>query len=84
MAGPGSLMYAVVLSYDLRPALRSLDEAHLSVERDRHTCGFCDDDELTCAELGQPPSPHAIREGPSEAEPSGVRMGVDILVPRYA
>jgi lipoate---protein ligase len=28
VAGPGSLMYAVVLSYDLRPALRSLDEAH--------------------------------------------------------
>lgn len=28
VAGPGSLMYAVVLSYELRPALRSLDEAH--------------------------------------------------------
>jgi lipoate---protein ligase len=28
VAGPGSLMYAVVLSYDLRPELRSLDEAH--------------------------------------------------------
>lgn len=28
VAGPGSLMYAVVLSYDRRPELRSLDEAH--------------------------------------------------------
>jgi len=28
VAGPGSLMYALVLSYELRPALRSLDEAH--------------------------------------------------------
>jgi lipoate-protein ligase A len=28
VAGPGSLMYAVVLSYDLRPELRSLDVAH--------------------------------------------------------
>ena len=28
VAAPGSLMYAVVLSYELRPALRSLDEAH--------------------------------------------------------
>lgn len=28
VAGPGSLMYAVVLSYELRPALGSLDEAH--------------------------------------------------------
>jgi lipoate-protein ligase A len=28
VVAPGSLMYALVLSYDLRPALRSLDEAH--------------------------------------------------------
>jgi len=28
VAGPGSLMYAAVLSYDLRPELRSLDQAH--------------------------------------------------------
>ncbi len=28
VVAPGSLMYAVVLSYDLRPALHSLDEAH--------------------------------------------------------
>jgi lipoate-protein ligase A len=28
VAAPGSLMYAVVLSYESRPALRSLDEAH--------------------------------------------------------
>jgi lipoate-protein ligase A len=28
VAGPGCLMYAVVLSYRLRPALRSIDEAH--------------------------------------------------------
>lgn len=28
VAGPGCLMYAVVLSYELRPALRSLDETH--------------------------------------------------------
>jgi lipoate---protein ligase len=28
VAGPGCLMYAVVLSYGLRPTLRSLDEAH--------------------------------------------------------
>ena len=28
VAGPGCLMYAVVLSYELRPALRSIDEAH--------------------------------------------------------
>lgn len=31
VAGPGSLMYAVVLSYETRPALRSLDEAHRAV-----------------------------------------------------
>jgi lipoate-protein ligase A len=28
VAGPGCLMYAVVLSYELRPELRMLDEAH--------------------------------------------------------
>jgi lipoate---protein ligase len=28
VSGPGCLMYAVVLSYDLRPQLRSLDAAH--------------------------------------------------------
>ena len=28
VAGPGCLMYALVLSYELRPALRSLDAAH--------------------------------------------------------
>lgn len=28
VAGPGCLMYAVVLSYDLRPALRMIDQAH--------------------------------------------------------
>jgi lipoate-protein ligase A len=28
VVAPGSLMYAVVLSYELRPALRALDEAH--------------------------------------------------------
>lgn len=28
VVAPGSLMYAVVLSYELRPALHSLDEAH--------------------------------------------------------
>src|SRR5580692_1066670 len=28
VTGPGCLMYAVVLSYELRPALRSLDAAH--------------------------------------------------------
>ena len=28
VAGPGCLMYAVVLSYDLRPQLRMIDEAH--------------------------------------------------------
>lgn len=28
VAGPGCLMYAVVLSYELRPALRMLDRAH--------------------------------------------------------
>jgi lipoate---protein ligase len=28
VAGPGSLMYAAVLSYELRPELRSLDQAH--------------------------------------------------------
>jgi lipoate---protein ligase len=28
VAGPGCLMYAVVLSYRLRPALRSIDESH--------------------------------------------------------
>ncbi len=31
VAGPGSLMYAVVLSYALRPALRPLDAAHRAV-----------------------------------------------------
>lgn len=31
VAGPGCLMYAVVLSYELRPKLRSLDEAHRHV-----------------------------------------------------
>lgn len=31
VAGPGCLMYAVVLSYELRPALRLLDEAHRQV-----------------------------------------------------
>jgi lipoate-protein ligase A len=31
VAGPGCLMYAVVLSLELRPALRSLDETHRSV-----------------------------------------------------
>jgi lipoate-protein ligase A len=31
VAGPGCLMYAVVLSYELRPQLRSLDEAHRHV-----------------------------------------------------
>lgn len=28
VAGPGCLMYSLLLSYDLRPALRSLDHAH--------------------------------------------------------
>jgi lipoate-protein ligase A len=28
VAGPGCLMYAVVLSYDLRPHLRMIDQAH--------------------------------------------------------
>lgn len=31
VAGPGCLMYAVVLSYELRPALRLIDEAHRQV-----------------------------------------------------
>lgn len=31
VAGPGCLMYALVLSYDLRPELRSLDAAHALV-----------------------------------------------------
>jgi lipoate---protein ligase len=31
VTGPGCLMYAVVLSYELRPALRSLDAAHCLV-----------------------------------------------------
>lgn len=31
VTGPGCLMYAVVLSYQLRPALRMVDEAHRSV-----------------------------------------------------
>jgi lipoate-protein ligase A len=31
VAGPGCLMYAVVLSYELRPALRLLDEAHRQI-----------------------------------------------------
>ena len=28
VTGPGCLMYALVLSYDLRPELRSIDAAH--------------------------------------------------------
>jgi lipoate-protein ligase A len=31
VVGPGSLMYSVVLSYELRPELRSLDQAHCFV-----------------------------------------------------
>lgn len=31
VSGPGCLMYAVVLSYDLRPQLRSIDQAHAFV-----------------------------------------------------
>lgn len=31
VTGPGCLMYAVVLSYELRPELRSIDQAHIQV-----------------------------------------------------
>lgn len=53
VAGPGSLMYAVVLSYDLRPELRSLDEAHRFVL------------ETTLAAI-EPIAPGARRRGTSD------------------
>ncbi|QDU97443.1 lipoate--protein ligase family protein [Lignipirellula cremea] len=53
VAGPGCLMYALVLSYDLRPTLRAIDEAHRlvmstiaqslrSVQADVDVQGVCD------------------------------------------
>ncbi len=53
VAGPGSLMYALVLSYELRPALHSLDEAHRQVL------------ETNLAAL-RPLAPSAVRRGTSD------------------
>ena len=42
VAGPGCLMYAVILSYELRPQLRSLDQAHRFVmDKKRDALASC-------------------------------------------
>jgi lipoate-protein ligase A len=53
VTGPGCLMYSLVLSYDARPELRSLDRAHALVLS-------------TIADALRPAVPHIARQGTSD------------------
>jgi lipoate---protein ligase len=61
VAAPGCLMYAVTLSYELRPELRSLDAAHRFVL------------EMTLAAL-RPIAPGAMRQGTSDLTLGGCKF----------
>jgi lipoate---protein ligase len=61
VAAPGCLMYAVTLSYELRPALRSLDQAHRFVL------------ETILATL-RPLAPGAMRQGTSDLTLGGSKF----------
>jgi lipoate---protein ligase len=61
VAAPGCLMYAVTLSYELRPALRSLDQAHRFVLE-------------TILEGLRPLAPGAMRQGTSDLTLGGSKF----------
>ncbi len=66
LAGPGCLMYAVVLSYESRPALRSVDAAHHFVLQ-------------TISHALLPMSPEVRREGTSDLAVRGVKFSGNAL-----
>lgn len=66
VAAPGCLMYAVVLSYELRPGLRAIDAAHRFVLE-------------TVLESLRPMAPSAAREGTSDLAIAGRKFSGNSL-----
>lgn len=66
VAAPGCLMYAVVLSYELRPALRAIDAAHRFVLE-------------TVLNSLRPVAPVAVREGTSDLAIAGRKFSGNSL-----